>query len=1283
MPNLSLYQDGFGKNKPNASARLDTSHSNKPVLCYLLNEKSGSIHDIAGNNSATLGTGVSWNSKGLSFAGTGSVNSARSYQINRFTIVAEVVVTAIPPATSFGGIVCWADSAQLRSELFINSSGNLGITYKTAGSGFAGSSFRVTSTYVTPLNTTLHIVCTSDGVNQAMYVNGQPVTLSGVVTGAGVGTANVFRMGDLAFSTTGFYLSGQINYAYIYDYALPAAAAFNLYQKPFHFISQPGPKRAFLAPSTQHIYNETGSSGVLLNGTGTVTADYSVSGSNGVLLNGTGTVNADYIVSGSSGVLLNGSGSPGIIYSNTGSNGVLLNGSAGINADYNTTGSSGVLLNGSAVNNEFTYQSGSSGVLINGSATPSGATNNTYNETGSGGVILNGPSYVSLASFLTGSSGVLVGGSADIHGFIYNADVSTPLQLSGNGSPLKATYIYLPTGNNDNAPPNNSGISIGYQNDLNPTIVNYTTNNVYDFRWEVDGYDQLTFDFSWNVGSSRRYWYRVVGTSKTDGCPPLNMGDGCCRQYVTNVLARSTEDLCTQLRNQGWQWPIDSVQRFSKPAETSAVTADAAAGIIYDCNEAIPVDICSNAACQEFCLGGNDVVESWGIYVFAQSNAFPIMEASGGLSLSGKAITNFSINSYQATYQATGGIALTGSADVVSSNYQAIANGGLTLGGTPDLVSSNWTFMGGIWPTPTAQLAGQTVSQFSEVSGDLAWINLPSVLTTDGQYAICDFSSNNNSQFLVVSGFNVNIPANVNVLGIKATITRHATGSVRDNEIYLMMNNQIISDNMSTGVNWSIGVDYASIIGGELVLWKTGSWDINTLNSANLGIALRVTPLAIGAKAYIDSIVLEIYYEELTYQRLRIGGTGNIQSSAYQYIASGGLSLSNPEQLVVVNRVVKELGVGRIGPRFTSLTLGGQYFPNFTYEATGGLTIGGQANTACTNWNYTASGGLNLSGEAPTQSSNYHWFANASGDPQLSGSAFAVPQYIFVSEGSLSLSGSYSTQGSHLEQDGSGGLTIGGIASVISTNYQWQASGGITLTGSATQKESDLGLKVEYLGMSAFCQDIAFVFGIDSTTSFTEPAVSISECSCSALPGTMPFNQNLAQNNKFSQFLTRNNSTFPNILSLKYNQLNNSWQVNAVYNGYSANTPNKESWSFVADLQCTTSLSGTEIGQSVWKLGLRIIQKDLVSLQEFETRILVGFLPTGCNSASDFKFTIDFNTQTGLANITPNATIYQNKIYDNIGLFKELFWINNPNLTLAISNSGFSAPVPQIALAIS
>lgn len=850
-------------------------------------------------------------------------------------------------------------------------------------------------------------------------------------------------------------------------------------------------------------------------------------------------------------------------------------------------------------------------------------------------------------------------------------------------SKVKARYRYITDGKSADAGPNFSGINVGYFNDINPTLVSQNVNFNYDFSWRSDSYAQSDFDFVWNTGKIRQYWYRIVGKAKSNTCPPLDVGEPCCMRMITNVQARSVNDLCKKLKERNWNWPIEKVQKFNKPAENSEINADAALGIFYDCNQATDIEICNNVICKDFCID-YDLVENWVAYSNSQIRKSFSYLSNGSAYLNGVSSTSYLQNHYLASYSSVGEITLSGQARIISSHYDVNGTDGVVLNGLTTYKSSHYDFIGGVYPFSTNSSNPINNSVIIENSSDQIW-NLPErVYQSDNLYSICDVSFLQSSHLLVASNFGFNIPENHSVIGIEANVERNSIGTVKDLEVFLVLDGQIVSDNMAKpNLNWPVTIDSIVTYGSRGTRWRSDSnpWDINDINSPGFGLGIRVKGFSntTGVLARIDNITLKIYYAVAEQQLIRINGSSRIRCSTYKQTSTGGLTLNSiNDPLTSIDRKYNDLGMGEIGPLFASLTIGGYYQPRFSQVSSGLIQLNGGSVSKSSYRHYTATDGLGLSGESKTKSSNYHYrgfglvnidstniIKNASsykanGDLQLSSDSNVVQRYYYNPVGEINLIGS---------------------PRIVSSAFKWKASGSISIANNQGYDIVDVDNLIEYVGFDATVQDLLFVYAESNTpTNIIVPTKLLNKCNCINLPLSIFYSHNLFSNNKFEQFLNRNNITLPTNSNLLYNKINDSWQSNTHLTGFSPNSISKEKWNIVFDLQCTNVIGGKVVGQRVWKLTAQIIQK--LPSADYDTRILIGFLPDQVCAGNEFKLSITLDSLTGQAIASNNVTIYQNILYDNIGLFKNAYWINNPNILFSISQNGTTSNSPRYVLNI-
>jgi hypothetical protein len=197
-------------------------------------------------------------------------------------------------------------------------------------------------------------------------------------------------------------------------------------------------------------------------------------------------------------------------------------------------------------------------------------------------------------------------------------------------------------------------------------------------------------------------------------------------------------------------------------------------------------------------------------------------------------------------------------------------------------------------------------------------------------------------------------------------------------------------------------------------------------------------------------------------------------------------------------------------------------------------------------------------------------------------------------------------------------------------------------------------------------------------TTLVVPAMTVTKCLCDNMPLSLPLTHNMSSGNKLQQFAERNGITVPRTLSLDYNAVNEVWQANLHYQGLSAFGGTIEQWTVVIEFQCTDVLGGVVIGRKVWRFALRAVQRNLTLGQVLDTRLVVAFLPDPiCSRGKEFKFTLYFNTHTGVATIDPPSTIYDVVFYDALGLFKSTQWAASPTFFVDMTQAGAPLPVPR------
>lgn len=313
-----------------------------------------------------------------------------------------------------------------------------------------------------------------------------------------------------------------------------------------------------------------------------------------------------------------------------------------------------------------------------------------------GGIVCGGTSNNTIIAMVVASGGCVTGGSAikaDLH--IFFADTLGGVFISGNDDAGVKDRHYIPVGQVTLG--GSSAARIEFEVDLT-------------LNWNIRAAIFKDIDLIWNVGQLPVFWYRVIGKGH-DGTQCNLVADPCCQKYIVNIHARTPSELCQKLSSLNLNMPIDSVQKFTRPAESAVIAADAAKGITHDCNQLVQVDVCQIPSCADLCIDF-DITMTFGFNFTVQSNAFHSYDANGSVSVSGFAGTREVRNVPSFHYIAAGGVQTTGSSDILASFINA--RGGGIMGGSAHLQSNRWTYVGGVWPYHVAGL-GETAESVSSL----------------------------------------------------------------------------------------------------------------------------------------------------------------------------------------------------------------------------------------------------------------------------------------------------------------------------------------------------------------------------------------------------------------------------------------------------------------------------------------------------------------------------------------------------------------------------------------
>jgi len=778
------------------------------------------------------------------------------------------------------------------------------------------------------------------------------------------------------------------------------------------------------------------------------------------------------------------------------------------------------------------------------------------------------------------------------------------------------------------------------------------------FLWNTSGRIETDITFLWNTGRLLNYWYRIIAKDKCH--------DPCCQRYIMNIHARSLSEICDKLATRRYKMTIESAQRFLLPADNSEIKNLKSQGVNVDddCNTFIDVPLCQIPRCEEFCVDF-DMIVDFDFDIIRTSYSGSDYYASGNIFITGSAESRYESFIPNFPHIASGGIIIGGGAGNRGSGYYHESSGGIFMGGDVYPVSSAWRFIGGESPSTTRVRVAEETESLREETGDQEWSLTDRVIVDDGLFSSTDISYGSKSEFLIIKGFDFNIPLDSDILHFYVTVQRKSNQlGVRDLGAYIISRNDIISENQA-----KIGIDWPYMIESQTVYDFTDIFDVDDLNDHSIGFALRAESINLISPtiASIDFITVEIVYESSQNQRIRIAGSANIVSSAFNWIASGGIEIDGKSK----NR----LGA-KYKPNGRFVRISGQYELGLPYEASGGPIVAGSAVCRPSFQYIETFGGVLSGGNADVKP----YFEFGIGGAKLIGTSRVSARSQQIASGGIIISSSNSD--SDFIVVGIGGITMGGVALRRTNHWNYRPDGNVTFVlGGSDYNSSDIGKLMQDLEFNMTVDQILVQFDLDKDLQDAKALTNrLDRCGCGDIPLTLNLEHAIARDNNLAQFLRRNSLKISDRLRMQYNLPNDSWQTNLHYKGLSSDSNSEETWNIMFDVKCTYNLGSIFIGRQIWNLSMEVVRKNLTTGENFNTRVTVGVLPDEICSANELKFKFVFDTQTEFTEITPTASIYQSILYDDVGLFKTNSWRLNPDLIFTVSQAGLDSYQKRIDL---
>lgn len=301
------------------------------------------------------------------------------------------------------------------------------------------------------------------------------------------------------------------------------------------------------------------------------------------------------------------------------------------------------------------------------------------------------PAQQQYVQHVIGAGTVTVGGAASCRGPVYGTGT---VVISGS-SPFSVDYIYTGTGTIviGSATPiaqkyyfTGSG-SVVISGTATP-ILDYIVTVTMPYNYAVLAKVEKSMAFNYAVGQVTTFAYRVQSD-----CTVVN-GQNCNARYLNLVFATSIEGVCTELKRQGWRYPIGSLKKYTKPVYKSEELALVEKGL-YDPSsvpEYVEVPFCQEPACYDFCV--KYAVEERSANLVMYGGTGPsFVTGSGTVYTYGSALVRLA--SALRTYfpnAAASPVTITGSAPVTTTDVAVTTyytgSGYITITGTNQIVNN-------------------------------------------------------------------------------------------------------------------------------------------------------------------------------------------------------------------------------------------------------------------------------------------------------------------------------------------------------------------------------------------------------------------------------------------------------------------------------------------------------------------------------------------------------------------------------------------------------------------
>ena len=144
--------------------------------------------------------------------------------------------------------------------------------------------------------------------------------------------------------------------------------------------------------------------------------------------------------------------------------------------------------------------------------------------------------------------------------------------------------------------------------------------------------------------------------------------------------------------------------------------------------------------------------------------------------------------------------------------------------------------------------------------GTVAWTQEGDIVSHNGAYAACSFSSVADSNYLKATNFGFTIPSGATIDGIVVEVEKYdfSNSGLVDARVRIVKGGTVGSTDLSSGATWPFVPAYVTH-GSSSNLWGD-TWTHSDVNASNFGVVLSVHSPITSALALVDHVRITVYY---------------------------------------------------------------------------------------------------------------------------------------------------------------------------------------------------------------------------------------------------------------------------------------------------------------------------------------------------------------------------------------------------------------------------------------